>query len=262
MTSKPVAFITGASSGIGLELAKVFARNGYNLVLVARNQKAMNRLAAELHHSYGTKAIVLPKDLSTPNAADELFRVLRKKKVSVDVLVNDAGFGTFGLFVESDIRNELHLLQVNIAALTHLTQLFAGEMIKRGEGKILNVASTAAFQPGPMMSTYYASKAYILSFSEALATELRGTGVIVSCLCPGLTATEFHKRAHMRNVYLVRRTFMMGAAPVAEIAYKGLMRGKRVIIPGLLNKIGTIAVRVMPRMLTLAIVQFLHKPRG
>ncbi len=218
----------------------------------------MKRLASELHHSYGTKSVVLPKDLSKPNAADELFRLIRKKKVSVDVLVNNAGFGTFGSFVESDAQNELNLIQVNITALTHLTRLFVNEMIKRGRGKILNVASTAAFQPGPMMSTYYASKSYILSFSEALNQELRHTGVTASCLCPGPTATEFHKRAHMDHVLLVRGALMMEAATVAEIAYKGLMNGKRVIIPGLLNKIGTIAVRVMPRVITMAIIQFLH----
>jgi short-subunit dehydrogenase len=257
---KPVALITGASSGIGLELARVFAREGYNLVLVARNEPALKQLATECAKEFGTEAFVLPADLSKPQAANRVHRLVTKKKITLDVLVNDAGFGNFGRFAENDPNKEHDLIQVNIASLTSLTRLFATEMVNRGRGKILNVASTAAYQPGPMMATYYASKAYILSFSEALARELKDTGVSVSCLCPGPTLTKFQERAHMGDVHLAKRTLMMEAAPVAEIAYRGLMRKKRVIVPGLLNKIGTIVVRMVPRALTMSIVHFLHRP--
>jgi short-subunit dehydrogenase len=260
-TQRPLALITGASSGIGRELAKVFARRGYDLVLIARNKKAMEELASQLRASFETKAIILAKDLSKHNAADEVFNVLRRKRLEVDVVVNNAGFGTFGPFVQTEVKSSLDLLQVNVVALTQLVRLFAAEMVKRGKGKILNVASTAAFQPGPWMSTYYASKAYILSFSEALAHELAGSGVTVSCLCPGPTRTEFHRRAGMEHIVLFHSFLTMEAAPVAQCAFEGLMKGKRVIIPGVLNKIGTVAARMAPHSLIMNVVRFLHRKR-
>jgi short-subunit dehydrogenase len=258
---RPLALITGASSGIGCELAKVFARHGHDLVLVSRNKKAMDELASELRESFKTTVMVLPKDLSKHHAADEIFTLLHRTRVTVDVLVNNAGFGTFGPFVHTDVQSTVNLLQVNTVALTHLTRLFAAEMAQRKRGKILNVASTAAFQPGPWMSTYYASKAYVLSFSEALAHELAGSGVTVSCLCPGPTRTEFHKRAGMEHTRLFHAAFLMDAALVAQRAFDGLMKGKRVIIPGALNRIGPVAARIVPHSLMMNVIQFLHRSK-
>jgi short-subunit dehydrogenase len=258
---KPIALITGASSGIGRELAKVFAGRGYDLVLVSRNKKAMDELASELRASFNTTAIVLARDLSKHGAAEEIFTRLRRKRVEVEVLVNNAGFGTFGPFVQTETPSALDLLQVNIVALTHLTRLFAAEMVKRGKGKILNVASTAAFQPGPWMATYYASKSYVLAFSEALAHELAGSGVTVSCLCPGPTRTDFQRRAGMEHTRLVHAFSMMDAGQVAQRAYEGLMNGKRVIIPGLLNRIGTVLARIVPHSLIMNVIQFLHRKK-
>ncbi len=258
---KPIALITGASSGIGRELAKVFAGRGYDLVLISRNKKAMDELASELRALFGTRAIVLAKDLSKRGAADEIFKHLQRNRVEVDVLVNNAGFGTFGPFVQTETQSALDLLQVNIVALTHLTRRFAAEMVKQGKGKILNVASTAAFQPGPGMATYYASKSYVLSFSEALACELAGSGVTVSCLCPGPTRTDFQRRAGMEHTRLVHALSMMDAGQVAHRAYEDLMKGKRIIIPGLLNKIGTVLARIVPHSLIMNVIQFLHRKK-
>lgn len=259
MPHRPTALVTGASSGIGREFARVLARNGFDLVLVARNKKALEELADELRAT-GAECIVLRKDLSKPHAPDDVLSFVKRRGVSIELLINNAGFGLHGPFVHQERSQQLDLLQVNIVAVTHLTRLFAAEMVPRGRGRILNVASTAAFQPGPLMALYYASKAYVLSFSEALAVELAGTGVTVSCLCPGPTRTDFHRRAHMEHVHLVKTLSMMDATTVAEAGFRGLMRGRRVIIPGLFNKLGTMLGRLAPHSLIMAVVKFVHRP--
>lgn len=244
----PTALITGASSGIGLELARVFAREGYALVLVARNRKRLEEIAAELKPA---PVKVIAKDLSLPGAAEDVQREVPK----VDVLVNNAGFSVFGKFADLPLAEELNIMQLNMTALVILTRLYVPGMIAAGSGKILNVASTAAFQPGPLMAIYYATKAFVLSFSEAIANELEGTGVTVTALCPGPTATGFQERAKMENSGLVKGKRMMDARTVAEVGYRALLRGKPVVIPGLRNKLLAQSIRVSPRSMVTKIVR-------
>lgn len=249
--------ITGASSGIGRELATLFARDGYALVLVARDLAVLGRIGEELTRVYGVAVQVIAQDLSRPNAVAEIYHELKRLSIQIDVLINNAGFGTYGAFADADPAIELDMLQLNIAALTQLTRFFLKDMLAKGEGRILNVASTAAFQPGPLMAVYYASKAYVLSFSEALANELRDSGVTVSTLCPGPTQTGFRRRARMEHSRLFDWG-VMDAATVAAIGYHGLMRGKTVIIPGLKNRLLALIVRFAPRRFVTAAVRMLQ----
>src|SRR3989338_3107317 len=267
------ALITGASGGIGYELAKLFAREGCHTVLVARNEQKLSEVAQELRQFSGASVSVMPKDLTLPQAPDELFAQLRREGLTVDVLVNNAGFGTHGPFAEADLSVQREMMQLNMVALTHLTRLLLPSMIAQRAGKILNVASTAAFQPGPLMAVYYASKAYVLSFSEALANELRGTGVTVTVLCPGPTRTNFQRRAGVgdslcldsarhssrarqsRVEGLLGRSGVADAASVAQAGYRGLMAGKSVVIPGLRNRVLAFSIRLMPRAMVTQIVR-------
>lgn len=227
-------------------MAQLFAREGHNLVLVARNQETLLKLAEKLEQEYGIRAIVISKDLSLSSTPEEIFSELSEKSIPVHILVNNAGFGTRGMFSEADIDSQLKMIQVNMTALTHLTRLFLEGMLRSRKGRILNVASTAAFQPGPLMAVYYATKAYVLSFSEALASELRGSGVTVTALCPGPTRTEFQRRAGMEGSRLFR-SGVMDSRTVAEAGYRGLMKGKAVVIPGLRNRLVALAVKLVPR---------------
>src|SRR5277367_149242 len=202
--SPKTALITGASFGIGLELARIFAREGYSLVLVARTADRLRQLASELEKNHGTRSLILAVDLTDPGASAYVLDQTTRADLQVDVLVNNAGFGQYGLFAENDLEECLRQIQLNITTLTHLTRLYLPAMIERKTGGILNVASTAAFQPGPLMAVYFATKAYVLHFSEALANELHGKGVTVSCLCPGPTATEFQERANAKGVNLMK----------------------------------------------------------
>ncbi|MFL5728953.1 MAG: SDR family NAD(P)-dependent oxidoreductase [Cytophagaceae bacterium] len=255
----PRVLITGASSGIGMELARVFARHNHDLVIVARNEAKLNDLAKELQEKYQVRVKVIAKDLTQVNAADLLYSQLRHEKISIDVLINNAGFGTFGHFVDSTLRLQTEMMQLNMIALTQLCHLFGKEMIKAGKGHILNVASTAAFQPGPLMSVYFATKAYVLSLSEALHNELSDRGVSVSCLCPGLTETGFQKVAVMEEAGLVKGKKMMSAAEVAETAYEGLKKNKTIIIPGFKNKFLAFSVRLSPRNLVTKVIRSLQE---
>lgn len=261
LQQRRTVLITGASSGIGYELAKIFAKNGFDLVLVARSDLKLANAALEFQQQYSIRAVPLSKDLSEPNAARDLYNLLTSQGIAIDILVNNAGFGAFGAFIQTNWEEEQKMIQVNMTLLTELSKLFAADMVKRRYGKILNVASTAAFQPGPLMAVYYATKAYVLSFSEALANELQGTGVTVSCLCPGPTETEFNKRANISASKLVRSNMRMKAEPVARIGYKGLMRGKRLIIPGVKNKMFVQAVRFLPRQMITAIIRKVQDKR-
>jgi short-subunit dehydrogenase len=241
------ALITGASSGIGLELAKLFAQARYNLVLVARKQQSLAEISKELEAQHGISARIIPKDLSDTLAAQEIYEELQRETITVDALVNCAGFGASGFFSETDWSREMSMLQVNVVALTHLTRLFLDGMLQRKDGKVLNVASTAAFQPGPLMAVYYATKAYVLSFTEALEDEVRNSGVTVSALCPGPTRTRFQEISGMTKSRLYGGAWVMDAGTVARIGYQGLMSNKRVIIPGLRNRLLAFAVRLTPR---------------
>lgn len=250
------ALITGASSGIGRELAKLFAADQFNLVLVARNESRLAELASELRGRNGIEVRVLAKDLNLPTAPAELFEALRD--IPVSILVNNAGVGWRGAFVKTDLSRSLDIMRLNMDALVRLTHLFAQPMLARRAGKILNVASTAAFQPGPMIAIYYASKAFVHSFSYALAEELDGSGVSVTTLCPGTTYTEFFERG---NFGPVRAPFTMSAKDVAVAGYRGLMAGKRVVIPGATNKIASFLAKRLPLAMTTAVVRRLHRKR-
>jgi uncharacterized protein len=251
------ALITGASAGIGLELARVFAEHDFNLVLVARDAQRLNRLAAELKSAHQIQTQVLTQDLSDPQAAARIFEQVREKQISV--LVNNAGFGAYGQFLDTDLSIQTAMMQVNMTALVELTQLFARPMVERRQGRILNVASTAAFQPGPLLSVYYASKAFVYSFTYALADELAGTGVTATALCPGMTKTEFQERAHLAEN---GRWPLMSARSVAEKGYAGLMKGKRVVIPGLMNQVSSFIAKRAPARLTTLVVRRIHKPQS
>lgn len=261
MSDHKTALITGASFGIGQELAAIFARAGYSLVLVARSADKLRQLASELEKAHGTRSLILASDLSAPGSAAYVHDQTMRADITVDVLVNNAGFGQFGLFAENDLEECLQQIQLNITTLTHLTRLYLPEMVQRKSGRILNVASTAAFQPGPLMAVYYATKAYVLHFSEAIANELKGTGVTVTCLCPGATATEFHKRANMMDIRLLQFG-AMDARTVAEDGYRALMSGKPVVISGFKNWLLAQSVRFSPRRMVTAVARKLQEVRN
>ncbi len=247
------ALITGASSGIGYELAKLFARDRYSLVLVARGADKLKQVSTELQGQFGIKVHTIPLHLADAASPQLLFDQTQSEGVVVDVLVNNAGYGAYGEFAtmaEVDILGQIHL---NITALTHLTRLFLPGMLARRSGKIMNVASTAAFQPGPLMAVYYATKAYVLSFTEALANEVAGTGVVVNCLCPGATDTDFQRRAGIEDTRLFKKIGAMKAETVAHDGYRGLMADKTLVISGLRNWLTAESVRFAPRKLVTAI---------
>jgi short-subunit dehydrogenase len=258
---RPRALVTGASSGIGLELARLLAEDGHDLVLVARSGPSLETLAAELRSAHGAAARVIVKDLSRPEASSEIHAETRAAGLDVDVLVNNAGYGIWGLFVDTNRASELEMMQVNMLALTELTKLYLPGMLQRGRGRILNVASTAAFQPGPLMAVYYATKAYVLSFSEAIAEELRGTGVSVTTLCPGPTRSGFQKRADIEGSWLLQG-YVMDAKTVAVEGYRAMKRGRTLVVPGVPNRLVAQAVRITPRAWIPPIVRRIQGKRG
>src|ERR1044071_1006887 len=259
---KLTALVTGASGGIGEELARLFAADGHDLVLVARSRDKLARLSEELGGKHGVKARVLAADLARDEAPREIFEELSAGGVSVDALVNNAGFGSYGLFAETDLKSELDLLRVNVVALTHLTKLFLPGMIARRRGYVMNVASTAAFQPGPLMAVYYASKAYVLSFSEALANECEGTGVVVSALCPGPTETGFVAAVPGMGESKLFDRAVMDARTVAEAGYRDMFDGKAVVIPGLRNTLPARSIGFFPRGLVTRVVRGIQEKRN
>jgi short-subunit dehydrogenase len=258
MAEKETVLITGASSGIGAELARLFARDGSDLVLVARSEAALAALARELEAKHGIRARVLPADLSRPEAPAEIFERVEAEGVQVDVLVNNAGIGARGPFAGLGLERQMAIVAVNVAAPTELARHFLPAMIQRRRGGVLNVASSAAFQAGPWMAVYYASKAYLLSLSEALARELAGTGVVVSCLAPGPTHSGFVEAAQMEGANLFRLG-AMSAADVAAAGHRGFRRGRTLVIPGALNRLIPVAARISPRGLMGRVAGFLNK---
>ncbi len=250
------ALITGATSGIGLEVARLCVEGGYRTVLVARNTERLSAIQADFEKRRpGSVAAVIPQDLTKPGAVEAVVRELDKLGLTIDFLVNNAGVGMYGPYVKLDWARELEMIQVNIVALTGLTKYLLPGMVQRKHGKVLNVASTAAFQPGPLMSVYYATKAYVLSYSEALANEMRGTGVTITALCPGPTDTEFKKAANLEASKLFSRGTVMDAAPVALAGFHGALSGKTLVIPGLYNSFMARTVGMMPRRLVTSIVR-------
>jgi hypothetical protein len=255
-----VALITGASSGIGSDLAKLLAEGGHDLVLVARNEEALRSVAAECEKS-GVKAHVLAKDLSSPSAAQEIFDELSARGIAVEVLVNNAGFGTHGMFVRTKLEDEVGMIQVNIVALIQLTRLFLPQMVSRKSGKIMNVGSMAGFVPGPYMSVYYATKAFVLSHSIALAQEVKKSGVIISALCPGPTRTDFQRRAKIAESKLFKTRGSMSSMDVAKAGYEGLMKGKLIVVPGFSNKVIRAASKIAPRRMLARIAGKMNRDR-
>jgi short-subunit dehydrogenase len=249
------ALITGASSGIGCELAKLFAADNCNLVLVARNEARLRQLAEELQAQHKISTRIIAKDLSRPEAPGEVFEIL--KDIPVSVLVNNAGAGILGPFVKCEFQRSLEIMRLNMGALTNLTHLFVQPMLERGQGRIMNIASTAAFQPGPFTAIYFATKAFVFSFSVALAEELTGTGVTVTTVCPGATQTEFFARAEMEGTR--NQMFMMNAGTVARIAYRATMKGKAIVSTGLINKLSSSVAKALPARMTAKIVRKINR---
>jgi short-subunit dehydrogenase len=255
---KRTVLITGASSGIGLELAIVCARNGINLLLIARNGKALEKLSSEIIYKYNVQVDVLSIDLSVQSSAQEVYNWCSQKNIEVNYLINNAGFGDYGNFADSKWEKQLMMINLNIVTLSYLTHLFLPNMIKNNYGKILNVASTAAFQPGPGMSVYFATKAFVLHFSEAISCELNNTEVTVTALCPGPTESGFQDAANMAESKLVKGKKFPSSKEVAEYGYQSMMKGKTVAIHGTLNYILANSIRLVPRSLVLKMVKFMQ----
>ena len=254
-----IALITGASSGIGKALAENFAQDGYDVILAARSVSKMESQAADLQERYNITATVIAADLESNEGAANLYREIKNSGFMLSALANNAGYGTFGEFKDSTLQSELAMMQINMSTIVVLTKLFMPDLLATN-GKIINTASTAAFQPGPYMAVYYATKAFVLSFSEAIAAELEGTGVTVTALCPGLTASGFQDKADMHASALVKNKNLPTAEEVAALGYRAMQRGQRVYIPGVINWLMVQSLRFTPRNLVTKIVKAMSKP--
>lgn len=255
----PTALITGASSGLGYEFAKIHAAKGSDLVLVARNIQQLNALRDSIQASNNVRVHIIEKDLSKPSAAQEIFDYTQSHQLQIDILINNAGFGYMDDFLNAPLQKDEDMMYVNMLALTQLTKLYAQQMVHRGKGCIMNVASTAAFQPGPTMAVYCATKAYVLHFSEAIASELDGTGVTVTAFCPGATATAFMSVAEMEDSALVKGRKLPSAEEVARYGYAAMMGGKRVVIYGVKNSLMVFGLRFTPRNLVTKVARMVLK---
>jgi uncharacterized protein len=255
------ALITGATSGIGYELAYIHAKQGGNLVLVARSREKLEQIKLDLENKQLINVHIIEKDLSLKDSAKDVYDEVIKNNITVDYLINNAGFGVFGFFNENDFVRVEQMINLNITALTQFTRLFLPDMIKRGNGKIMNVASTAAFQPGPTMAVYYASKAYVLSLSEAISNEVKNTGVTITTLCPGPTSSGFQEAASMQESRLVKGRTLATSKQVAEYGYNAMLKGKSVAIYGFLNYLLANSVRFFPRSAVLKIARFIQDKR-
>ncbi|MEG0857821.1 MAG: SDR family oxidoreductase [Terrisporobacter sp.] len=249
--------ITGATAGIGYELAKLFAIDGYNLILIARNKDKLIQAKKQLE-MYNINVDILSVDLSVDNSCEKVFTFVDEKNLTVDILINNAGVGSFGEFTSISMKKELELIDINIRALTELTKHFLYKMVGNENGAIMNVASTAAFCAGPKMAAYYASKAYVLNLTEALNEEVKDKGVKVSCLCPGAVNTEFQNKAGIKKSDNVKKNIMT-AKKVAEIAYRDLEKGKIIIIPGFKNKMLVIVNKFLPRAISRKVILKINK---
>lgn len=261
--ARPAALVTGASSGIGRELADLFAADGHELVLVARGEKRLRETAADLATRHGARAHVVPADLARPDAVARIGGEVERLGLAIDHLVNNAGFSVYGPFAQTDPDAQRDVIAVNVTAVTALARRFLPAMVARGAGRVLNVASTAAFQPGPRMAVYYASKAYVLSFSLAVSVEMQGTGVTVTALCPGPSPTGFAERAGaLRTPLFKAEWFSMDPGAVARAGYEGMKRGERIVVPGAIHKAHDLAVRLVPRSLAARFVGRIQTPTG
>ena len=258
--ARKVALVTGASGGIGMAIAECFARDGHDVVIVARSGAALDAIAADWQRRHGVRVTVHAVDLAKPAGAQELFDAVTGSGIAIDFLVNNAGYGLFGEFKDSELKADVAMMTLNMLAPTVLTRRFLPQIIAR-RGRIMNVASTAAFQPGPYMAVYYATKAYVLSLSEALGSELSTTGVTVTALCPGPTASGFQDKAAMHDSGLVKGKHLPSSESVGAAGYRAMMAGKRVYIPGVMNKLMAASVRVSPRNLVTRVVKAMSAPK-
>lgn len=252
---KKVALITGASGGIGEHFARIHAAQGGDLVLVARSEGKLNTLAEELQQKHNVHVEVLTQDLSETAAVQAVYDYIEEQNIVIEYLINNAGFGTYGSFIKTSWTSEANMIDLNVRSLTQFCKLFTPIMARRGHGKILNVASTASYQPGPFMAVYFATKHYVLAFSDALAEELKGTGVTVTTLCPGPTASGFQEEANMQNAKMVKGKKLPGAKEVAEFGYQKMRDGKRVVVHGAVNRIMVGFAKMMPTALGSAITR-------
>lgn len=249
------ALITGASSGIGLELARIHASQKGNLILVARNEASLTALKTELEARHGITVRVIQADLSRQDAAQQVYNTCMQEGWNVHILINNAGFGDFGRFHELELQRAEQMIELNIMALTRLTRMFLPKMVLEKSGKIMNVASTAAFQPGPNMAVYFATKAYVLHFSEAIATELKGTGVSVTALCPGPTISNFQVAAAMEDSKLFNGKKLPSALEVARFGYSAMLKGRMVAVHGFMNRSMAAMVGFLPRKMVMWVVR-------
>jgi short-subunit dehydrogenase len=259
MSSKIFTLITGASGGIGHDLAMLAAGEGKNLVLAARSADKLDQLAEKIRKNTKAEIISISVDLSEESGVKKLISEISTKNIQIDTLINNAGFGDFGDFANADLSKNMEMIRLNISALTQLNHFALQGMLKAGNGKIMNVASTAAFMPGPGMAVYYASKAYVLSFSEALTRELKGTGVTVTTLCPGPTDTDFASSAGLGKSLMHRMLPPATSMAVAKAGYKAMMKGKAIEIPGFMNKMSSLTPRFTPRSVVRNLIYGIHK---
>ena len=254
-----IALITGASSGLGWEFAKIHAATGGDLILVARNISQLEKLKTTIQQDHSVQIHLIKKDLSHPHAAEELYEYIKLQSWEVDILINNAGFGYYGMFMEAPLQKDDEMMQLNMLTLTKLTKLFAGDMVKKGKGRIMNVASTAAFQPGPTMAVYCATKAFVLHFSEAISNELERTGVTVTAFCPGATASGFQAVAGMQESLLVKDKRLPSSFEAASYGYKAMMKGQVVAIHGVMNYLMANGVRFTPRNVVLKVARWVMR---
>jgi hypothetical protein len=252
---KKTTLVTGASSGIGLELARECAANGHDLVIVARREERLEDFAKTVRKEFDVNVNIVVMDLSVDGSRKNLFDQVKSQNIEIDYLINNAGFGDYGPFVDSNLDRQIEMVNLNVMALTELTRLFLPDMVGRRQGAILNVASTAAFQAGPMMSVYFATKAFVLHFSEAVANEVHQTGVRVVALCPGTTESEFADIAQAERSLMFNMRKLPTSKQVARYGYVSMIKGKRVAVHGLLNKILIFSVRLVPRKVVTAIAR-------
>jgi uncharacterized protein len=256
---KDHALITGASNGIGLELAREFAKHRIDLVLVARSETKLKEIASDLTTRHGIHVLVIAADLSKPDAAQEIYRRILEEKLFIGYLVNNAGFGNYGRFSETSWKKEESMIALNITALTQLCKLFIQPMKENRRGRIMNVASVAAFLPGPLMAVYYATKAFVLSFSEALSNEVKEDGITVTALCPGPTASGFEDAADLNDSKLFKGKSLPGAQEVAQFGYTAMMKGKRVAVHGLMNRLQVFFIKFAPRSQVVKVVRMMSE---
>lgn len=261
MMNHSLALVTGASSGIGLEFSRVLAEKGHDLILVARSSEALEALAKSIRQEFGREVMVVAMDLSLPDSGKKLFKELENKGLIPEILINNAGFGDYGFFHECDLDKQMRMIDLNVRSLTELTHLFGSRMVERKSGRIVNLSSTAAFQPGPLMSVYYATKHYVQAFSVALANEWKAYGVTVTSLCPGPTESGFQQAASIHESPLVKGKKLPSSREVALYGYEAMMKGKVIAVHGFKNRILASMSRVSPWVISAAVARKLQEFR-